>query len=211
MRNSFDEKILVMTSPLLSNVRTSQSNDNASNSSACQGCGAGTQISDSSFSSGHLIFLAPAPEQFGPKNEKKYCIICITRLLHKLYMWNRNPNFRLRLHHLKVFGSGSSRPKLLRLRDSAPQSCCVLDSTIIARVAGQFIVRLKWLSKWELSTGLGFNPMFYTRGGESIYFHGPHKLFIISGGPPITIYFILKLYLYLTAMDRGFIWHTIKG
>jgi len=47
------------------------------------------------FSLWHLNFLAPAPEQFGPKNKKKICIICITRFFHNLYLWNRNPNFRL--------------------------------------------------------------------------------------------------------------------
>jgi len=35
-----------------------------------QGCEPGTQISGSGSSSGHLIFLAPAPEQFGPKTRK---------------------------------------------------------------------------------------------------------------------------------------------
>ena len=87
-------------------------------------------------------------------------IICITRLPHKLSLWIQNPNFRLRLrlHHLKVFGSGSSHSKLLRLRDPAPdpQLCCVLGSFILARVAGQFIVRLKLFSKRELSIGLNF-------------------------------------------------------
>jgi len=88
-------------------------------------CGTGTQISGSgsSSSSGRYNFgslLAPDPEQFGPKNHKKHHIICISRLPHKLRhkisLWNRNPNFRLRFHHLKVFGSGSSHPKLLLLR-----------------------------------------------------------------------------------------------
>jgi len=35
-----------------------------------------------------------------------------------------------------------------------PQTCGVLGS--LARVAGQFIVRLKLFSKWELSIGLDF-------------------------------------------------------
>jgi len=50
----------------------------------------------------------------------------ITQLLHKLYLRNRNPNFKLRLNHLKVFASDSSHPKLLRLRDANQQPCCVL-------------------------------------------------------------------------------------
>jgi len=33
---------------------------------------------------------------------KNHCIICKIRSPHNLYLWNRNPNFRLRLHHLKV-------------------------------------------------------------------------------------------------------------
>jgi len=56
-----------------------------------QGWGACTQVSGT----GYLIFLAPAPEQFRSK-QKKYCIICITRL-------DRNANFTLWLHHLKYF------------------------------------------------------------------------------------------------------------
>ena len=46
--------------------------------------------------------------------------ICTTRFPHKLRLWNRNPNFRLWLHHLKAFGSGSSHPKLLGLRLHSP-------------------------------------------------------------------------------------------
>jgi len=33
---------------------------------------------------------------------------------------------------------------------------CLLSSFVLARVAGQFIVRLKLFSKWELSIGLDF-------------------------------------------------------
>jgi len=49
------------------------------------------------------------------------------------------------------------------------------------------------------------------RGGEPIYYHGPHKLWIIAGGPQITIDFILKFYLYLITRYRGFIWQTVLG
>jgi len=38
---------------------------------------------------------------------------------------------------------------------------------------------------------------------EPIYYHGPHKLWIIAGGPHITIDFIPKFYLYLATSDRG--------
>jgi len=79
----------VITSSLLSNVRHS------------------TQISCSDSSSEHLNVLAPvpAPEQFGPKNQKKHRIICITRLFHKLSGSGT-----------QISGFGSSHPKLLRLR-----------------------------------------------------------------------------------------------
>jgi len=49
----------------------------------------------------------------------------------------------------------------------------------------------------------------YSRGGEPNYYHGPHRLWIIAGGPQTTIVFNLKFYLYLTTRDRGFLWHTI--
>jgi len=39
----------------------------------------------------------------------------LARLPHKLCLWNWNPNFRLWLYHLKVFGSGSNHPTVLRL------------------------------------------------------------------------------------------------
>jgi len=45
----------------------------------------------------------------------------------------------------------------------------------------------------------------YSRDGEPIYYHGRHQLWIIAGGPQITIYFILKFYLYLTTRDRDFL------
>jgi len=41
-------------------------------------------------------FLALTPEWLGPLNAKYYCIICTTRLPHKLCLWNRNPNSRPR-------------------------------------------------------------------------------------------------------------------
>jgi len=43
----------------------------------------------------------------------------------------------------------------------------------------------------------------YARGGEPIYYHGPHKLWIIASGPQITINFTLQFYLYLTTSDIG--------
>jgi len=86
-----------------------------------QGCGTGTRISGSCSSSRHLNFLAPAPiskyflvlapERFGPLKTKNHWIICTTRLPNmpnKLCLLNRNPNFRLRFHHLNSLGSGST-------------------------------------------------------------------------------------------------------
>jgi len=76
-----------------------------------QGCGAGTQISGSGSSSGHLNFLnwlrlqhlevfSSGFKTICSKKSEKRCIIYITRLPQKLYLWNPNPNFRLRLHSL---------------------------------------------------------------------------------------------------------------
>jgi len=86
-----------------------------------QGCGTKRQISGSGSSSRHpnfwlrirrqplkVLVLAPAPERFGPLKTNNYWIISTTGLLHKLCLWNGNSNFRLRFHHSKVFGSGST-------------------------------------------------------------------------------------------------------
>ena len=55
----------------------------------------------------YLKHLVSAPKSFGPLKTEKHCVICTTRLPHKLGLWNRNTNFGLRLQHLKIFGSGS--------------------------------------------------------------------------------------------------------
>jgi len=60
--------------------------------------------------------LSPHPEVFGsvsrlPWSTEICCVICTIRLPHILGLWNWNPNFSLQLHHLKVFGPGSSHPK----------------------------------------------------------------------------------------------------
>ena len=89
-----------------------------------QGCGTGSQISGSGSSSGHLNFLVAAPtstifdSRSGTIWSKKHCIICTKRLPKKLCLFNGNPNFRLL--HLKLFGSGSSHPKLFGLRPHSP-------------------------------------------------------------------------------------------
>jgi len=45
----------------------------------------------------------------------------------------------------------------------------------------------------------------YSRGGEPIYYHGPHKLWIVAGGSQILFDFILKFYVYLLVKDKGFL------
>jgi len=69
-----------------------------------------------------LKFRVPVPERLGPLKTKHPCIICSVGLLHKLRLLNQSSNFRLRLHHSKIFDSGSSHPKLLGLRLHNPAS-----------------------------------------------------------------------------------------
>jgi len=101
-----------------------------------QGCGAGAQISDSSSRYLNFWLWLRHLEAFGSssrticsKNQKKYCIICLTHFLHKLSLWNWNPNFQLQLHHLNIFGSGSSHRKLLGfgLQLHSPGSIAVIS------------------------------------------------------------------------------------
>jgi len=53
----------------------------------------------------------------------------------------------------------------------------------------------------------GVNAYLHTleQGWGPIYYHGPHKLWVIAGGPQMTIDFILKFYLYLDTRDSGFL------
>jgi len=108
-------------------------------------------------------FLAPAPtsrsvwlrfrlqNNLVQKIRKKHCIICITRLSHKLSLWIRNPNFRLRFHHLKVFGSDSRHSKLLQLQLHSPAAI------IHIRPSCWTIYRLfEIIHERELSIGLEF-------------------------------------------------------
>ena len=94
-------------------------NDNASKSSAYQGCEVATQIAGSG--SGHLNFFGSSRTILFKQSEKIYWIICITRLSHKLPLWMRNPNFKLQLHHQKCLDSACSHPKLFR--DPVSQLC----------------------------------------------------------------------------------------
>jgi len=77
-------------------------------------------------------------------------------LLHKLFMWIRNPSFRLQPSKI------ASAP--------APQTCCVPGLFIFASVTGQFIVHLKVFSKGELPVGLDFksNVLYKSIASKSI-------------------------------------------
>ena len=129
-----------------------QSNYNASRPSACQ-----THWSQSS--NFRLQFwaskvLAPAPDQFGSKNRMKHCIICATRLPHKLFPWNRKPNSTPAPPSKKVLAQGRAMQNCFGSVSTALLR--IVGSFILARVAGEFILSLKLFSKWELSIGLDF-------------------------------------------------------
>jgi len=92
--------------------------------------GAGLWSRNSNFSlrlQAYQIFGSSSRTTWSIENQKPlYCLYnslsstnCVFGFLnytklHKLCLWNRNPNFRLLLHHLKVFGS--RHPKFLGLR-----------------------------------------------------------------------------------------------
>jgi len=113
---------------------------------------AGTQISGSGSSSAHRNLLAPAPEQFGPKDQKKTLHYLYNSLARQTISVDPEPKFQtpvppsirfwLRLQPSKI----ASAPAL--------QPCCVLGSFILARVGRLFMVRLKLFSERELSIGL---------------------------------------------------------
>jgi len=74
-----------------------------------QGCGAETQISGSGSSSNLQRFSAPDPERFDPKLKTMVLFVqlaCPTNYV----LLNRNPNFKLRLNHMKFFGSLRFQP-----------------------------------------------------------------------------------------------------
>ena len=50
-------------------------------------------------------------------------------------------------------------------------------------------------------------PKNVEKGWKPICYHGPHKLWIIAGGPQWTTDCILTFYLYLTMRDGGFLLH----
>jgi len=56
------------------------------------------------------MFKDPAPDWFGPLNAENHCIICTTRLPHKLGLWNRNPHFRLWFHDLNFLAQLRHQP-----------------------------------------------------------------------------------------------------
>ena len=109
------------------------------------------QIFGSACSSGHLIFLDPAPtsrnfwlqlrNNLVQKIRKKTLYYLYSSLPPQTTFVDPKPKFQVPVPPSKSFW--------LRLQPSkiastpAPQLCCVLGSLILSRVAGQFIVRLK--------------------------------------------------------------------
>ena len=101
-----------------------------------------------------LKFQAPAPasrsfwlrlqKHFVQKIIKKTFYYCISRLPHKLPLCNRNHNLRLRLHHLKVFGSCSSHPKLLRLHLHSAGAEAGYDLLADCSSVGLYCVTITW-------------------------------------------------------------------
>ena len=100
--------------------------------------------------SGSRKILAPAPETFWLRLQKNFGsgsrkigsgsrkIWSFKNWLppRKLCLWNWNSNFRFRLHHVKYFGSGSSRPKLLWLRFRSPDR---LDVRMVRRISQSWV------------------------------------------------------------------------
>ena len=99
-----------------------------------------------------------------------------TNLLQKIrkitlyYLYNSLVPQTISVHPEPKFQASTppSKSFWLRLQPSkiaatpAPQPCCVLGSFILARVAGQCIVRLKLFSKGNCPLDWNSNPMFYT-------------------------------------------------
>ena len=94
-----------------------------------RGCGAGTQIPGSGFSSRHLKFFWPEfllqdlnVFDFGSRmiwsieNWKPFHYLYNSLALCQLGLWHWDSNSRLQLHHLKLLGSGSKHVKLLGLQ-----------------------------------------------------------------------------------------------
>jgi len=128
--------------------------------------------------------LARVPEQFGSKYHKKHHSMCITRLPHKLSLWNRNPNFRLRFHHLKVFGSDSTARGGVGLHSPAtppPQP----DSTSTALLQRPVANLTSGLTKcWSLlrNNNMSTNHQTFTSSCGSRHFsacnQGSHCVFL---------------------------------
>ena len=96
--------------------------------------------------------MAPAAEQFCPKDEKKTCYYLYNLLAQQTISVDQEPTFQAPVPPFKIFW-----PQLQPLKiASAPasQPCCVLGSFILARVGRLFMVRLKLFSERELSIGL---------------------------------------------------------
>jgi len=48
-----------------------------------------------------------------------------------------------------------------------------------------------------------WREVILNQGGEPIYYHVPHRSWIIAGGPQITTNFMVKFHFYLTMRDGG--------
>jgi len=103
--------------------------------------------------------------------------LCTTCLAKKLFLWNRNPNFRLRFRHLKVFGSGPSYPNLLGPRLHSPyckttNTCC---TDLIFRNLFFFVNTSFYV--FQMPVFLTFlNTRIYQGGIQSSSFPGNHQI-----------------------------------
>jgi len=74
--------------------------------------------------------LAQAPEWFGPLKTEHHCTICTARLLHKVGLWNRNPNFGLRFQTTKI--AWTPAPQLCQLTKIVFQKLIIIQGTNIS-------------------------------------------------------------------------------
>jgi len=143
-----------------------------------QGCGVDIQISGSS--SGLLTFLDPAlpptSRNFWLRLQnnlvqkiKKNRNICITCMPQKQYLLNRNLNLRIRLHNLKIFGSG--HPKLLGLRLHIPGFTYAV-TTASGILEHMSVTVMKFFIQIQCKTR---GSLLWIRGGDANYALQRHK------------------------------------
>ena len=100
---------------------------------------------------------APSFRRFGPLKTENHRHICAIRLPNKLFLWNLNPNFRLRLHYTNFFPA--SHPEMLGLRihnlESNTQNFAFANSKIwldLFNKSSQLFSwthsRKKWVDMW---------------------------------------------------------------